>query len=264
MDCELCLEEFNQQEHMPKVLPQCGHTFCEKCMLQLWQNQTISCPLCRQKARITNPNDLPQTNYALLRVHSQMKEERKAKSLIDQYRVINPKGYLEIEETINRQHGQPNQLQLYGIYDEGELIYKEAIPDTANARLKIAGQRKYCFNHNSFLTNYFFMNEQTRHLMFFRKFTFCRHKFSCFEHIIRTVYKTVGFYLIVRFGAKMILQDQSFELFAGIVRRFRGDEVSNDSINEMGVTIEAMVLMFSNFYLLRKCLYSMMLEAQAD
>jgi hypothetical protein len=54
-----------------------------------------------------------------------MKEERKAKSLLDKYRILhNPKGYNEIEETINRKHA-PYQLQLYGIYDEGELIYKE-------------------------------------------------------------------------------------------------------------------------------------------
>ena len=32
-----------------------------------------------------------------------MKEEKKAKSLIQKYRVINPKGYINIEETINRQ-----------------------------------------------------------------------------------------------------------------------------------------------------------------
>ena len=100
---------------------------------------------------MNNAKDLPQTNFALLRVHSLMKEERKAKTLIEKYRVINPKGYLDIEETVNRVHGGPNQLKLYGIYDDGELIYKEAVPDSANVRLKIAGQRKYCFNQYSFL-----------------------------------------------------------------------------------------------------------------
>lgn len=213
MDCELCMEEFNQQQHMPKVLPTCGHTFCEKCVLQLWANQQISCPLCRQKTKINNATDLPQTNFALLRVYTQMKEEKKAKSLIDQYRVINPKGYLEIEETINRQHGAPNQLHLYGIYDDGELIYQEAIPDSASARLKQSTQRKYCFNQHSFLMNYFFMNEQAKYLMFFRKFTHCRHKYSCFEHILRTVYKSLGFYLMFRVGAQLIAGDQIFELF---------------------------------------------------
>lgn len=110
MDCELCLEEFNHQEHLPKVLSQCGHTFCEKCMLQLWDCSVISCPLCRQKARVSNAKDLPQTNFALLRVHSLMKEERKAKTLLDKYRILhNPRGYKDIEETINRQH-PPYQL----------------------------------------------------------------------------------------------------------------------------------------------------------
>jgi len=47
MDCELCLEEFNNQEHLPKVLSQCGHTFCDKCVMQLWDNSMISCPFCR-------------------------------------------------------------------------------------------------------------------------------------------------------------------------------------------------------------------------
>jgi hypothetical protein len=54
-----------------------------------------------------------------------MREERKAKNLLDKYRILhNPRGYNEIEETLIRQH-PPYQLQLYGIYDEGELIYKE-------------------------------------------------------------------------------------------------------------------------------------------
>jgi hypothetical protein len=39
-----------------------------------------------------------------MRVHRQIKEEKKAKSLIEKYRVINPKGYLDIEETIMREH----------------------------------------------------------------------------------------------------------------------------------------------------------------
>ncbi len=79
-----------------------------------------------------------------------MKEEKKARSILDKYRmVLDPKSYTKIEETINRRH-LPNQLTLYGIYDEGELIYKEkpapkkqvpAALDTnlsANMRLKAA------------------------------------------------------------------------------------------------------------------------------
>ena len=70
----------------------------------------INCPICRQKAKVSNASELPQTNYALQRVHTLMKEERQAKNLIEKYRVINPKGYLEIEEIINRANGNPSQL----------------------------------------------------------------------------------------------------------------------------------------------------------
>ena len=107
------------------MLSQCGHTFCEKCILQLWDYSAISCPLCRQKTKVANAKDFPMTNFALIRVHSVMKNERKAKSLLDKYRIVlRPRDYNDIEETINRQH-PPHQLQLYGIYEEGELIYKE-------------------------------------------------------------------------------------------------------------------------------------------
>ena len=33
-----------------------------------------------------------------------MKEEKNTKNLIEKYRVINPKGYIDIEETIDREH----------------------------------------------------------------------------------------------------------------------------------------------------------------
>ena len=70
MDCELCLEEFNHVDHLPKVLAHCGHTFCEKCVLKLWKESYIPCPICRQKVKVYSAKDLPQTNYSLLRVHN--------------------------------------------------------------------------------------------------------------------------------------------------------------------------------------------------
>ena len=63
------------------------------------------------------------------------------------------------------------------------------------------------------MRNFFFMNEQQRYLIFFRKFTFCRHKHSCFENILRTAYKTIGFYLILRLCTKFIFKEAIYELF---------------------------------------------------
>lgn len=87
--------------------------------------------------------------------------------------------------------------------------------------------------------------------MFLRKFTYCRHKFSCFEHVVRTVYRTAGLYLMIRFGAKLLLKEQIFEIFAGLVRRVRGNEISNSSIADMGLALEINALLGVNLYLLK-------------
>jgi len=196
-----------------------------------------------------------------------MREERKAKSLLDKYRILhNPRGYNEIEETIERPRHPPHQLQLYGIYDEGELIYKEAPrlgADYASARLKIRGLRKYSFHPHSFLRNFFFMNEQQRYLIFFRKFTFCRHKHSCFEHVLRTVYKTLGFYLMLRVAAKVVLKDAVFEAFALWARAVVHD-ASDKAIQDAALAVEVNAIVGLNLFVLRRCFYSFFLEFLAD
>ena len=48
MECELCYEEFNNEFRVPRVLKECGHTFCDMCTLKLLKNQRITCPLCRK------------------------------------------------------------------------------------------------------------------------------------------------------------------------------------------------------------------------
>jgi len=155
-------------------------------------------------------------------------------------------------------------LQLYGIYEDGELIYKEAFPDSATQRVKMSGLKKYCFNHYSFLHNYFFMNEQTRFLIFFRKFTFCRHKYSCFEHIVRTAYRTIGFYLIARMAGKALFGDKIFEVFGSAVRKWFVEDASDKMIGDAAKLLEVNALVYTNIYLLRKCFYSFILEFLAD
>jgi hypothetical protein len=107
------------------------------------------------------------------------------------------------------------------------------------------------------------MNEQTRYLIFFRKFTFCRHKFSCFEHVLRTLYYTVGFYLIARLALKTIFKDKFKEFMGSFISKW----VSNPSeklVNDAGFAIEINGLLMVNAYLLRYCIYSFILESLAD
>ncbi len=59
--------------------------------------------MCRSKAKVANGKDLPLTNFALLRVHSVMREEKRTKTMLDKYRLVrNPKYYTDIEEIIER------------------------------------------------------------------------------------------------------------------------------------------------------------------
>jgi len=45
MDCEICYTTFTE-ENEPKVLKCCGHTFCEPCVIKLWKDSKIICPIC--------------------------------------------------------------------------------------------------------------------------------------------------------------------------------------------------------------------------
>lgn len=44
MDCSICFEKFDSEDHRPKVL-QCGHSFCLSCLDQL---PVKKCPVDRQ------------------------------------------------------------------------------------------------------------------------------------------------------------------------------------------------------------------------
>ena len=65
MECEICLEEYSEFKQ-PKILSQCGHTFCNTCVLKIWNNGKIVCPECSIEIIVKTINDLPQTNYSLI------------------------------------------------------------------------------------------------------------------------------------------------------------------------------------------------------
>lgn len=46
MQCNVCLENFDLEEHEPQTLI-CGHSFCSTCMVQLARRGRICCPTCR-------------------------------------------------------------------------------------------------------------------------------------------------------------------------------------------------------------------------
>ncbi|XP_034238945.1 E3 ubiquitin-protein ligase RNF166-like isoform X1 [Thrips palmi] len=58
MDCDVCMQTFNDAERRPKFLP-CGHTYCLSCLMQLPAKQ---CPVDQKVFQLDNLID----NYKLL------------------------------------------------------------------------------------------------------------------------------------------------------------------------------------------------------
>lgn len=45
LDCPICLESYNLVDKLPKILPECGHTICRKCLTKFLQDEsTKRCP----------------------------------------------------------------------------------------------------------------------------------------------------------------------------------------------------------------------------
>lgn len=78
LTCSLCLTEFDEDEHTPKILP-CHHTYCQSCLKHLTLGKsTCHCPNCRKKADV--PKGGPkkfQTDFRALRLKDVLQSDNK-------------------------------------------------------------------------------------------------------------------------------------------------------------------------------------------
>lgn len=44
--CVLCKSLYDMQNHIPRILIHCGHTFCTPCLSDFFKNFRVRCPLC--------------------------------------------------------------------------------------------------------------------------------------------------------------------------------------------------------------------------
>ncbi|XP_068696606.1 tripartite motif-containing protein 2-like isoform X1 [Montipora foliosa] len=66
LECSICREKFDDQQHCPRLLPGCGHSFCTSCLQSLLKKNAINCPTCRSTVFVpTGVASLPK-NFALL------------------------------------------------------------------------------------------------------------------------------------------------------------------------------------------------------
>eukprot|EP00826_Nyctotherus_ovalis_P065668 TRINITY_DN9657_c0_g1_i12.p1 TRINITY_DN9657_c0_g1~~TRINITY_DN9657_c0_g1_i12.p1 ORF type:complete len:123 (+),score=14.67 TRINITY_DN9657_c0_g1_i12:132-500(+) len=72
MECPSCYNIFDDKERTPRNL-NCGHTFCESCLVQFQMNKHYDCPLCRKESSPFKANALPK-NYIVLELIQKQQE----------------------------------------------------------------------------------------------------------------------------------------------------------------------------------------------
>lgn len=46
--CGVCKEQYNVGERIPRILVNCGHTFCTSCLSKYYRKNKIRCPFCKK------------------------------------------------------------------------------------------------------------------------------------------------------------------------------------------------------------------------
>lgn len=210
MECQICYEIFDSQSIIPKILTNCGHSFCKICIERIINKKTlVSCPVCRERTIITQKESLP-TNYSLIKIIEKNNEDLPTKNLLEKYKYFEASDFKYLNQDIIR-NSDPVKLKLKRIVDNN-LIYVEEFENNQNVSVftKYAKRnRRYCFNRNSWF--YPLLNEYSYSIFVFRKSSKCKHNFSCLESILRYIMVCGGFALLAKYPLQYL-----FERFTGI------------------------------------------------
>ena len=58
--CGICHQKYNVGDKIPRILVNCGHTFCTSCLMKYYHNNHIRCPYCRKLVKnLDNVETLP-------------------------------------------------------------------------------------------------------------------------------------------------------------------------------------------------------------
>lgn len=74
MNCLNCSSEFDAVNHVPRLLPHCGHTLCSVCINRLINSNFIICTECNELNMAFKESDLPK-NLAILRIQNESKRQ---------------------------------------------------------------------------------------------------------------------------------------------------------------------------------------------
>lgn len=56
MNCKICYEKYDKENHKPITLMPCGHSICTKCLVELKKQFIVICPACRNTVTCEKPN----------------------------------------------------------------------------------------------------------------------------------------------------------------------------------------------------------------
>ncbi|XP_068238211.1 uncharacterized protein [Palaemon carinicauda] len=74
LECEVCLELYNESNHIPHCLS-CNHVLCTSCIIQLLRKGPLKCPFCRSyhSRPVISSADIPVHNRLMAMVSEKLK-----------------------------------------------------------------------------------------------------------------------------------------------------------------------------------------------
>jgi len=76
MECPKCRHLYQRDVNVPLLLIKCGHTLCNSCAKNIFNEKSIRCPECNSESTITSLSSLPK-NMALLSIFPAIKSQPK-------------------------------------------------------------------------------------------------------------------------------------------------------------------------------------------
>ena len=79
--CGICQKKYNVGDRIPRILVNCGHTYCTSCLNNYYKSNKIKCPFCKKIVKhLDNVETLPLN----LPIFSEIvKSDHKVNSFID-------------------------------------------------------------------------------------------------------------------------------------------------------------------------------------
>ena len=75
MNCSNCSSNFDNETHIPMMLPFCGHSLCKHCLEEIPENTDFKCLLCGRNYKFKNLNNFP-INESLLHIISYIGKDK--------------------------------------------------------------------------------------------------------------------------------------------------------------------------------------------